>query len=162
MGKIEEEVEKVKQKQWSEEHNKDSAYWKEKARLIKQKEVKEQKEKARESFAPTPQQAAGAPKTFSQKATGFLKERSVGIAHEMQDVRPRKQNYGGSVMGGGDPFGMGQMGNPFAPSRPEPAPRRPRRKKAKKQKAAPRRRSQPRQSSGGGMMGIPKDLRWMF
>ena len=110
----------------------------------------------------TKKKLAGGGGGYVEKAKHFVKERSIAIAHEMQDVRPRKQKYGGSVMGGGDPFGMAQMGNPFAPPRPEPMPRV-RRKKAKKRQ--PVRRAPPRrQSSGGGNIfgGIPKHMRWMF
>lgn len=97
----------------------------------------------------------------AQKIGGFLKERSAAIAHESRDIRPRRQNYGGSVIGGGDPFGMGQLGNPFAPPRQEPEYRRPHRKKPKNRKAAPVRR-RPLVRSGKMMGGIPKELRWMF
>ena len=120
-----------------------------------------------------------------EKATGWLKERAVGIANEMQ-APPRKQGKarraprGGS--GGGaapmmslprDPFGVGGFGggggmhgmmgaDPFQelhPRRnPAPAPQRKRKRKTK-------RRAAPRQQSGGFppmMGGIPSHMKWMF
>ena len=137
------------------------------ARLRQEKQDKQQEDL--EKREATKKKLAGGGGGFVEKAKGFVKERSIAIAHESRDIRPRKQNYGGSVVGGGDPFGVGGMGgpfggrgisNPFAPPRPAPAPRRKKRKKS-----APARRAPPRrQSSGGGvdMMGIPKHMRWMF
>lgn len=105
----------------------------------------------------------------ASKVTGFLKERSAAVAHEMRDVKPRKQKYGGALPSGSmgyptDPFGVGGFGgmnaNPWNnPMQPEPrqAPR-----KRRKKRRAPA--NQPPRRSGGnvGMMGIPKHMRWMF
>jgi hypothetical protein len=91
----------------------------------------------------------------------------------------RKQNYGGSLPGiHQDPFGVGGFGgmnadpwkNPMHPQRKSSGESRSRvlydrsgnevvvkpRKRKKKQS------SQPQQSGGMQMMGIPKNMRWMF
>jgi hypothetical protein len=44
--RIEQNVEDVRQRQWNEDFNQDAPYWKEKARQVKQQNVKAQREKA--------------------------------------------------------------------------------------------------------------------
>jgi hypothetical protein len=117
----------------------------------------------------------------TKKVGEFVRNRAEGIAHETQDLRPRRgapsptSTFGMGMPGSPDMFGVGSFGgggglhgmmgaDPFqemfprqAPPPPRPAPQR--KKKRKRQ-------TQHREPSGGappGMFGgIPKGMKWMF
>ena len=112
----------------------------------------------------------------TEKAKGWLKDRATAIAHETQDLRPRRgtpspmSTFGMGMPGSSDMFGVGNFGggrglqgmmgadpfnemSPRRPPRPTPAPQRKKKRK-----------TQHREPSGGGpnMFGIPKSMKWMF
>ena len=113
----------------------------------------------------------------TKKVGEFVKDRAEGIAHETQDLRPRRgapspmSTFGMGMPGNMDMFGVGGFGgggglqgmmgadpfqemSPRRPPRPTPAPQRKKKRK-----------TQHREPSGGGMpgmYGIPKGMKWMF
>jgi hypothetical protein len=116
-----------------------------------------------------------APSTGS-KVMGFLKERAIGIAHEMREPEPGSRRRGGGGAGGmmmappKDPFGVGGFGgggglhgmmgaDPFRefPPRRAPSQDAPRKKRRKRQTV----HREPRRG-GMDMMGIPDSMKWMF
>jgi hypothetical protein len=168
MGKIEEAISRVKERQRNEDTVQETAYFKEKARLIKQEQIKAGKEEARQSFTKSKEPA---PKGLYEKASEFIKDRGAAINRGISGA-PRQNYRAGLPSFPSDPFGVGRMGNPFEGPRQPAAPRG----KKKKRSTAPA----PRQRSNGGidmmgipkhnmmgipkhnMMGIPNHMRWMF
>jgi hypothetical protein len=112
----------------------------------------------------------------TKKVGEFVRDRAEGIAHETQDLRPRRgapspmSTFGMGMPGSPDMFGVGSFGggsglhgmmgaDPFremSPRRP-PAPRPASRKK--KRKTTHR---EPKSGGMPGMFGIPDSMKWMF
>lgn len=103
----------------------------------------------------------------------FVKDRSEGIAHEMQpgpERGPRRapQRGGGYGMSlpqvAQDPFGVGGFGSMHRVMQSDPFHELPRRNPVappkKKRRKSPRR--EPSGGSGMDMMGIPDHMKWMF
>jgi hypothetical protein len=152
--KIDQDIENVKDRQRAEERGTTAKDFRE---MKKRNETKEKQP---------------AIPSRTEKAKNWLKERSVAIAHETRDIRPRGSVHGAMGMGlpsNPDLFGVGSFGgihgmmgaDPFhemQPRRnPQPAPQRKKKRKAAKRRA-------PSQSGGmpGMGMGIPKGMKWMF
>jgi len=103
----------------------------------------------------------------------FVKDRSEGIAHEMQPGPERGPRRASAPMGGmgmrmpqvqQDPFGVGGFGNLHRVMVSDPFHELPRRNPVAPPKKK-RRKNPHRESSGGSgmdMMGIPDHMKWMF
>jgi hypothetical protein len=99
----------------------------------------------------------------------FVKDRSEGIAHEMQPGPERASRRSPPPMSrlpqvAQDPFGVGGFGSMHRVMQSDPFHELPRRNPVAPPKKK-RRRSPRRESSGGSgmdMMGIPDHMKWMF